>query len=510
MQSVSAQTASELQRLSVIERLHILDTPNEQIYQDAVELAAHICNTPFASVGLIDRDRQWFKACIGADVTQVPKDSSISGYTILEATPFIVHDLSADPRFFECPNVIGPPLVRFYAGVPIFADGVAVGALCVLDTFARQLEQGQIAALEAIGRQVSSQLELRLNAQLLLVSKKELSAALARSEALSCLVHASAQRYENLFRNLPIGCCAMDLDGKILAWNHSNEVIFGHREVDVIGLRLWELCSPEERLAAEQRFSEVLASGGYRSARERAVTRTDGTVVTILASMIPMIGADGELEGVVRACIDISDRKQFETELRQTNVHIENQNSALEAANHKLESLALTDELTGLYNRRAFNAFSEMTFSRAQRTGNGLALILLDVDKFKDYNDQFGHADGDVVLMTVARIINSSVRQGDVVCRYGGEEFVVLLPETSSQDASLVAEELRRKLQDYPWPLRPITASFGVAISTFVTSTIEDVFRRADERLYLAKARGRNQVVGVNVASDGVSESLAA
>jgi len=165
--------AAEADRLAALRRYRILDTEPEQRFDDLVLLASQICGTPIALISLIDRDRQWFKARVGVDVTQTPRDVAFCAHAIQQAGLFVVPDALEDARFRENPMVRLDPRIRFYAGAPLVTgDGHALGTLCVLDREPRVLTPAQEAALEALKRQVIAQLELRL-------SLDELAGALA-------------------------------------------------------------------------------------------------------------------------------------------------------------------------------------------------------------------------------------------------------------------------------------------------------------------------------------------
>jgi two-component system, cell cycle response regulator len=162
-------------------------------------------------------------------------------------------------------------------------------------------------------------------------------------------------------------------------------------------------------------------------------------------------------------------------------------------------SLATTDALTGLLNRRAFLESTGREVARAKRYNDKLSVVLLDVDHFKQINDKRGHAAGDVVLSTVGKLLNSALRTCDIVARWGGEEFVLVLPSTSIEGAEQTAERVREMLErarikDTDGDLIPVTASFGVA-TYYGNETLEQVVDRADRAMYLAKSGGRNRVV---------------
>jgi len=167
------------------------------------------------------------------------------------------------------------------------------------------------------------------------------------------------------------------------------------------------------------------------------------------------------------------------------------------AAENKLEELATTDALTGLKNRRKFDAAIDAEWRRATRQQEPVALLMIDADHFKEYNDTFGHQAGDQVLIGIAICISDSVRRaGDCASRYGGEEFAVLLPGLSSMDALAVAEKIRFKVQQWSGESKINTVSIGVAsMRPVATLDWSELVRIADKALYAAKANGRNQSV---------------
>lgn len=166
----------------------------------------------------------------------------------------------------------------------------------------------------------------------------------------------------------------------------------------------------------------------------------------------------------------------------------------------RLESVSNADVLTGLYNRRFFNEAFQKEWDSAQRNQSPLSIVMLDIDYFKLYNDTYGHLQGDECLKQVAHTIAAAVRRPrDVVTRFGGEEFVVLLPETDSEGARLLAEEIVKAVSDLAIPHRESTTHGIVTVSSGVSTCIpqhgqneDDLLRHMDCALYQAKAEGRN------------------
>lgn len=190
-----------------------------------------------------------------------------------------------------------------------------------------------------------------------------------------------------------------------------------------------------------------------------------------------------------------------ERELEDINQSLEAQvlqrTEALEAANRELEHLATHDPLTGVHNRRRFDDKLRECFETSRRTGQGFAVLLLDIDHFKQVNDTYGHPAGDAVLQTLARVLSETTRAVDFVARYGGEEFVILLPHTpDAGHAMAVAEKIRAAIADTPFPgPGRLTVSIGASLWQPADPDASGVIERADAALYQAKAAGRNRVV---------------
>lgn len=154
---------NEKERLLALEHFRILDTPPEPSFDDITRVAASLFDAPMATVTLIDSHRQWFKARIGMDKPETPRDEAFCSYTILRKTMLIVEETLEDERFRTHPAVLGAPHIRFYAGAPLItSDGYALGSLCVIDRVPRKIEPKQVAAMEALARIVVSQMEQRL------------------------------------------------------------------------------------------------------------------------------------------------------------------------------------------------------------------------------------------------------------------------------------------------------------------------------------------------------------
>jgi len=211
--------------------------------------------------------------------------------------------------------------------------------------------------------------------------------------------------------------------------------------------------------------------------------RPDGTAIGVLSAMKSAISAFGE-----------ADIRLFEAVAEHVAIALENAR-----AYQMTKELSHRDDLTGLYNRRYFFERFERELERGKRYDRTFSLIMLDLDHFKRYNDQFGHLSGDRALREVARSLAKNIRKVDILARYGGEEFVIILPETDKNDASMVAEKLRLSVEKIGLGASEggelLTITAGVASFPLDSTEAIDLIEYADKALYVGKAQGRNRVV---------------
>ncbi|MBH1987054.1 MAG: diguanylate cyclase [Burkholderiales bacterium] len=212
-----------------------------------------------------------------------------------------------------------------------------------------------------------------------------------------------------------------------------------------------------------------------------------------------------DAKGVARGCVltldDVTELDRANARLRQAMAQLEGSNQQIKQQNLELEKLANHDPMTGCMNRRAFYARAERLFAQARSEGLHLACVMSDIDKFKNFNDTHGHAVGDQVIQQVSRLLQDSMREGDLLCRYGGEEFCILLPATSLAEAMRAAQRMRERIEQEAGPgvhsvpgLR-ITSSFGVCtLPEGRVDTLDKLIEQADAGLYAAKEAGRNRV----------------
>ncbi len=268
-----------------------------------------------------------------------------------------------------------------------------------------------------------------------------------------------------LLDQLPDAVCVVDAEGRFLYVSAAFERIFGYTRAEVVGRYVWDLLHPEDHAVTRQQAEQIMAGELQRHFRNRYVHK-DGHYVDIQWS------ARWDPEHRVR----IATAREV-TELRR--------------AEQALEHLASHDPLTGLANRLHLQNELKKALDYAQKTGEKLSLLYLDLDGFKEANDRGGHVTGDLVLCEVATRLQQAVRQGDLLARIGGDEFVVLLP--SCQDAAAarkVADMLRDRLRS-PFMLPDgelkLDASFGIANFPADGSDPNILLSRADQAMYAAK-----------------------
>jgi diguanylate cyclase (GGDEF)-like protein len=213
----------------------------------------------------------------------------------------------------------------------------------------------------------------------------------------------------------------------------------------------------------------------------------------------PLYDRTGNIRGRLVTFREITARKQVELELRKANQRLKDQLAEIELLQAQLREQVIRDPLTGLFNRRYLQETLERELAQAARAGSPLSVIMIDIDHFKDFNDTYGHLAGDLVLKALADLLQSSSRAGDIACRYGGEEFLVVFPCASLADARQRGDQLRRAYQEKPVIYEElqliVTLSAGVAGFPRHGDRADEILRAADRALYQAKRMGRNRVV---------------
>ncbi|NOH01042.1 MAG: diguanylate cyclase [Chloroflexi bacterium] len=219
---------------------------------------------------------------------------------------------------------------------------------------------------------------------------------------------------------------------------------------------------------------------------------------TLEIIVTPIYNRMNALEGRVILARDITERKLLENQLKSLNQSLQNQLDENERLRLQLQEQAIRDPLTGVFNRRFFAEALDRETAQATRENTPFSIIIMDVDHFKQFNDTYGHKCGDVVLLTLAKFLTENTRRGDIVCRYGGEEFVILMPDATTESAYERAEFFRKEFEksriEYDGKILKSTFSAGVASFPTHAHSGETLLNLADHALYQSKADGRNRV----------------
>jgi diguanylate cyclase (GGDEF)-like protein/PAS domain S-box-containing protein len=273
------------------------------------------------------------------------------------------------------------------------------------------------------------------------------------------------------------------LDSELIYVNPAFETITGYSVEELYENNFIPFVHPEDH-ERMMKLWEGLYRGEFFEEVEFRIIKKCGEIRWNLSTWKLVYDSSGEKIGIQGKQQDITKRKQAEINL--------------EKAMLASEKIANTDELTGLNTRRAFFIQGKRIFSQGIRFNHTVSVIMMDLDNFKKINDAYGHCAGDNALRAIANIIKHTVREIDVVGRIGGEEFAIVLPETSIEEAVNLAERLREKIAaaevDNGKQRFQLTASFGICSSQASDFTLENTLIKADDALYLAKNNGRNQV----------------
>ncbi|MDD2887354.1 MAG: sensor domain-containing diguanylate cyclase [Aliarcobacter sp.] len=222
----------------------------------------------------------------------------------------------------------------------------------------------------------------------------------------------------------------------------------------------------------------------------------DGKSYTVYSTVVPILDIDGDVVEYIAIRHDVTEFEQAKEQLSTLNKAMKHKVDELYSMAQTFEEQASIDVLTGVFNRMKFEEFFDLEFQKAKIQRNQLSIILLDIDNFKLINDSFGHDIGDDVLRVMTKLISQNIRSTDTLSRWGGEEFVILLPGTSLEQAKLVATNLKNIISKYKFDTLnyDVTCSFGVAVCND-SDNKETLFKRVDTVLYKAKNSGKNIVI---------------
>jgi diguanylate cyclase (GGDEF)-like protein len=461
----------EKERGVAVQKMGLVDDlpPDVDLSQLLAE-AAHKLGVEGAFVSLALADRHWFKAHAGL-TGQLLKDREVRrGFSLCEhvietRALLVVPDATLHPLFAEEP-VVKSGEVRGFAAAPLTGPGgETLGALCLVDSRPLPLSPDGLDALVWLSRRISGELELR-------AAKQRSEAANGDTEEQIPATGNSRVYLEAVLENIDEGVYLLGSDRRVAFINRALAGWLGKVPDDLRGSTSEQLLVLAGKLfddpAAFARRVRVPETGPFLIREELVAQRPQRRVLRWVAKPVQLPEGIGHL-GMIS---DIT----AESDLA-----------------HEREVLARTDPLTGLANRRGGEEAIEREVARSERSGSRLSFALIDVDKLKGINDGHGHSAGDDALRAVGRVLLASVRGGDLVVRWGGDEFLCVLPQTGLEGALSLGERARAGIEAGTDTKFKVTISCGVA--ELHQGEDEGVaLARADEQLYAAKHSGGNLV----------------
>jgi diguanylate cyclase (GGDEF)-like protein len=317
---------------------------------------------------------------------------------------------------------------------------------------------------------------------------------------------AIPDRVRKALDTLTEGVIVLDTNGRVVLANQAFRELHGEDKVGLSARRASEIpwlknALGDERTAEEHPWAVAMRDGATVTGDMLEIPNVeDGPRKAKLAAS-PITDGRGAVRGCLVSFTDVTELDRKNSELQGALTELEASRQKIEAQNEELKGLANIDPLTGCLNRRAFFEQADEILKKAREDGSPVCCLMTDIDKFKHFNDTYGHAVGDQVLVQVARVLKAALRPTDVLCRYGGEEFCILLPGVDALRAAVVSERIRFRVEAQAGPgIRSIpglrvTASFGLSSMEFGAPNLKSVIDEADQALYAAKQAGRNKVV---------------
>ncbi len=484
-------TDSAQEHVSRLRRLHRLQLSHYNTYEDLYRAYLEAgCDELDLSAGLVSRirdsDYQVLASLHRRDRPDPVQHLSLANtfcYRVVESNQTLaVHNVSRDPALREdsAYQTLG---VEAYLAAPIPVRGQAFGTLnfSALQPRNTPFANDEIEFVELMAGTIGQSLERDL-------LDRERKAAIERMEEQATL-------FEGAFTYAAIGMALVGTDGRWLRVNEAVCRIFGYTEHELLNIDFQTITHPEDLDADLEQVQQLLEGLQDTYQIKKRYIHRNGSEVWGRLTVSVVRNQASEPQYFISQIDDITAQVNAENALKV-------RQRQLEAANQRLDELARTDPLTGLANRREFLDRLEQEVQRSQRNGQPLCVVVMDVDHFKDYNDTHGHPEGDLALKTVADTLRQTCRDMDIVARHGGEEFALVLPETSSREGREVADRIRQSVAAIGSLKRRISASLGIKAfepgsqrhitpaAVQVSALLEDT----DEALYEAKSGGRNQV----------------
>jgi diguanylate cyclase (GGDEF)-like protein len=463
----------------------------DEVLQRILGIARDYFHLPNAAILLVNKEAQQLKvrSQIGWDPGQdkicLGWHEGITGAAVLKKQPVYAPDVSRDPRY-----ICKAQSTRSELAIPLMVRDEVAG---VLDCQSDRLDHFDPETIELLTL-FSTQASIALQNAHLYSLERQRARQLEAINAIAQQTTAVMELEDLLARVCSVIQKAFQVPHVSLCLREDGDLVLRAHE------GIMTPCIPAGgRLPADREpWAQVLATGGTFIENDlgSATTSVKLFAESLSRMSIPLISF-GQTLGVLM--LHSNERHAFrESELQSLESVADICASSIQNAHYveRIRQLSYLDGLTGIFNRRFFELRILEEIDRARRSEAGMAVVMVDIDQFKKLNDEFGHLLGDEVLRQVSSLFHQQLRKIDVVCRYGGEEFAILLTQTSSEHAVSVAEKLRRLVEGWQFPgvPRTVTLSAGVAAFPDHGTTRDDLVRAADTGLYAAKQAGRNRV----------------
>ncbi|WP_372994488.1 EAL domain-containing protein [Marinobacter sp.] len=517
-----ANPGIEKRRLAALDRLGILDTPPEERFERLTRIAKHYYGVKTALFSVLDAKRQWFKSRQGLEASETPRSVAFCDYAIQQDKILLVEDAAKDPRFRNNPLVTGKPNIRFYAGMPVREpSGFKIGTLCIIDDKPRNFTEIELDVLRSLASIVEDELERAFFSTTTgeYVKVSHLSRAIHRAQNVFLTSDNEHAAFELMLNDLlALTGSQFGFIGEVLhrgdgtpflrigaitniAWSPETQALY--QEVERRGMIFDRL---DNILGLPMTTGEVIVSDAVAS-DSRAKGLPEGHPPITAYIGIPVFSGDRQigLIGLANRLGGYTARLAEELEpLTQTVGNlIERKRLYREKREHQknLEQAANYDSLTGLPNRRRMTELLEQELYEANKRQGLVSVCFIDLDGFKEINDQHGHSVGDAVLKSIADRLLLSVRTHDVVARLGGDEFVAILRDVADERVyARLLEAIRRPI-NYNRNVLYLSGSMGVTVYPEDDSDADQLLRHADQAMYAAKEAGKNHYVTFDLDS---------
>jgi diguanylate cyclase (GGDEF)-like protein len=475
----------EEERIARLLGYDILDTEADIIFDRLTQMAATLTGSPIALISLVDRDRQWVKSHYGVDLKESSRKDSFCGYTILDAEKaLIIPDSLKDHRFEHNPFVTGEPYIRFYAGIPLQnGDGLPIGSFCVIDQKPRELTPEQIDSLSNLAQITMDYLEVHRS-----------------NRSLTRLLHREKKVYNRLLK------MSANMTAESYNFTSSLKSIMDHLDPELgwLSSRITNLLPDggtitrmnpqlpkDPELDSLWHETDIHSSSVGQEIPQTEFITTGGLHPEYAHLIVPI-----RVAGKTWARIELiyPDHRRMDSRIREV-FDLMAVNLAVvaerELLNIDLKRRALHDPLTGAVNRTLFIEELSKAISEANPLNPDSVLLFLDLDGFKEVNDNFGHQTGDRLLIDVTERLRGMCRDKDVLGRLSGDEFVLLVRDIDvSSDLEPLLKRIQRSLL-HPYMM----GDLEIRIETSIGATILDrrdlgtpeILHRSEEAMYLVK-----------------------